>query len=119
MEFETSEGSPLDVMVNDPTGLPPLCGEERFAELQAKMAADEAPRLFAIFQEYGERVDTKIAGWGMAFDGHATAISTDRSVRLQLSEPEDALHAFNFGSHIRSKLVWVDPSLATPDYDED
>jgi hypothetical protein len=109
----------LDALVSDPAGRPPMCVEERFAGLLDNMAADEAPKLFAIFQEYGERVDARIAGWGLAFENHAEVFSTDSQLRMSLSEPENALRGFTFGSHIRARLVWVDPNAATPAADLD
>ncbi|MFD9896028.1 hypothetical protein ACFWY9_42340 [Amycolatopsis sp. NPDC059027] len=59
-------------------------------------------------QEYGERVDARIAGWGMAFTEHAEAVSVDHSLHLVLKQPEDALPSFGFGKHIQARLVWVD-----------
>lgn len=52
---ESSYAHPLDALVNDPTGRAPLCDEARFAEILEGMVADNAPRLFAVVQEYGVR----------------------------------------------------------------
>jgi hypothetical protein len=46
---------PLDAAVPDPSGLTPLCDEPQFAAILDSMVADEAPWLFAVVQEYGER----------------------------------------------------------------
>lgn len=51
--------------------LPPICDEAEFAQEIAELVAAEAPRLFAVVQEYGERVDGRIAAWGLAFEDHA------------------------------------------------
>lgn len=51
------------------------------------MVTDEAPQLFAIIQEYGERVDGRIAAWGMSFDDHAEVVSVARGVRGSLRTP--------------------------------
>lgn len=110
---------PLDEYVPDPSQLRPLCAEPEFAAILASMVADEAPRLFAVVQEYGTRVDARIAGWGVAFDDHAEAFSIERTQRMSLRAPEDALRMFNFGSHIRARLVWFEPTAATPDDDDD
>lgn len=55
-----------------------MCGEEEFARLMSEMVAAEAPRLFALVQEYGDRVDGRIAAWGMAFDDGAEVVGTRR-----------------------------------------
>jgi hypothetical protein len=80
-----------------------------------KAVADNAPRLFAVVQEYGQRVDARIAGWGLAFDGRAEVVSTDGQLRMKLTAPEQGLRAFHFGSHIRARLVWFNAEAMTPD----
>jgi hypothetical protein len=110
---------PLDVFVSDPSGLMPLCDEPKFAAILEGMVADEAPRLFAVVQEYGERVDAQIVAWGMAFAGHAEVVSVDRGLRMSLRAPENALPGFAFGSHIRARLVWFNPEAATPAEDDE
>lgn len=97
---------PLDALVLDPTGLPSLYDEPTFAALLAEMVADEAPRLFAVVQEYGQRVDGQIAGWGLAFADHAEVISLDQHRWMRLSSPSQALRMFRFGSHISARLIW-------------
>lgn len=97
---------PLDVLIPDPTGKPPLCGESLFQELLEGLVTDEAPQLFAIAQEYGERVDCRIAAWGLAFANHAEVVSVQGGLRMRLAEPEDALCCFNMGSFVRAHLVW-------------
>jgi hypothetical protein len=92
----------------------PLCDEAEFAELVDEMVADEAPRLFAVVQEYGERVDGRIAAWGMAFDDHAEIINVDDGTSVSLSSPERAAHGFNHRPNITARVVWVNPDAATP-----
>jgi hypothetical protein len=111
-------GHQLDAAVPDPSGLMPLCDEPEFAAILDSMVADEAPRLFAVVQEYGERVDGRIAAWGMAFDDHAEAISVAGRMRTSLQAPENALRMFTFGSHIRARLVWFNPDATTPTEDD-
>lgn len=109
---------PLDEVVADPSGLTPLCDEQEFAALLEEMVADEAPRLFAVVQEYGDRVDGRIVAWGMAFTDHAEVVSLGRQRRMSLPAPENALRLFKFGSHIRARLVWFNPDAATPADDD-
>ncbi|WP_433263814.1 hypothetical protein ACQPZF_33290 [Actinosynnema sp. CS-041913] len=108
---------PLDLYVPDPSGLTPLGDEARFATILERMVADQAPRLFAVVQEYGHRVDGAIAAWGMAFADHAEVVSVTGGMRLSLDEPEHALIAFRMGSRVRARLVWLNPDAATPSDD--
>lgn len=107
-EFTTCRPHPMELLVPDPSGMAPLCGEEEFAAELAAMVGDEAPRLFAVVQEYGERVDGRIAAWGMAFDDHAPLVAVDAPVWMTLQAPEHALGRFTVGSRIRARLVWLD-----------
>lgn len=93
----------------------PFIDEPTFAAILEGIVADEAPRLFAVVQECGERMDGWIAAWGLAFDDHSEVMSRD--VHSSLRRPEDALRLFNVGSHIRARLVWFNPDAATPPED--
>lgn len=100
---------PLDGLVPDPAGRPPLCDEDEFAELLAEVVADKAPRRFAVVQVYGERVDARIAAWGLEFDDHATAVTVDGDSTMSLNSAEGALRAFTVGTRISARLLWCDP----------
>lgn len=93
--------------VADPAALTPLCDEAEFTELIDEMVTEEAPRLFAVVQEYGERVDGRIAAWGMAFKDYATVIGVDRGVHVSSCSAERAIRAFRRRPHITARLVWV------------
>ncbi len=110
---DTCHQHPVDALVPDPSGMASMSEDEFAAELAA-MVADEAPRLFAVVQEYGERVDGRIAAWGLAFDDHALVLTIGRPRWMLLPAPERALRIFTVGSHIRARLVWFDPAAATP-----
>lgn len=84
-----------------------MCDEPEFTALLEEMVADEAPRLFAVVQEYGERVDGRIAAWGMAFTDHAEVVSVEHAQRMSLRTPRNALRLFSDGSHLRARLVWL------------
>ncbi|WP_243793571.1 hypothetical protein [Saccharopolyspora gloriosae] len=114
-----SAGHPLDALVNDPTGLRPLCDEEMFAEIMAGIVADSAPRVFAIVQEYGLRVDGRVAAWGLVLPDRVEVVSVEKGIRSSAATAEESIVEFSCGTHIRPRLVWVDPAKATPDLDED
>jgi hypothetical protein len=115
---ESVYAHPLDELVNDPTGRAPLCDEALFARILEEMVADNAPRLFAIVQEYGVRVDARIAGWGMAFDDHSTIVGTEGNLYIGVSNGGDRTRGFSFGSHIKPRLVWFNADAVTPPEDE-
>lgn len=103
---------PLDAFVSDPSELPPMCDEEMFAEVLAGMVAANAPRLFAVVQEYGDRVDARIAGWGMAFDDRADVVGVNGNTHLSGESADGAVGMFGFGTHITARVVWVNPDAA-------
>jgi hypothetical protein len=86
----------------------PLYDAEEFEAALAEMVAEEAPRLFAVVQEYGEREDARIHSWGMSFHDHADLISVGGSVRLGMRSPEHALRWASAGPLITAQLVWLD-----------
>lgn len=90
----------------------PLCDQAEFNQMVAEMVADEAPRLFAVVQVYRERVDGRIAAWGMAFDEHADIVSVDNGTSVRLSSPERAAYGFNHRPDIIARVMWVNPDAA-------
>lgn len=103
---DQGERHPLDALMLDPSGVLPLCDAQDFAAEVDNMVADEAPRLFAVVQVYRDRIDARIAAWGMAFENHAEVVSLQSALRMSLQTPENALRGFNCGSHVRARLVW-------------
>jgi hypothetical protein len=86
----------------------PLCDEVEFNSLIDEMVAVEAPRRFAVVQEYGERVDARIAAWGMAFEGHAFVASTANDQFQIVNTPEHVVRLCARGTQVSSRLVWLD-----------
>lgn len=89
-----------------PEGLPPMCGTEEFAELMAEMVAEDAPRLFAVVQEFGERVDARIAAWGLAHPGRVDVIGVDGTVHITAAAPETVLRRFDRRANTSTHLIW-------------
>lgn len=108
----------LNETVPDPTGKEPICTAEAFADFVDSWVADLAPRLFAVVQEYGERVDMRIAGWGIAHEDRADVFGVDGTIHKGVSRVEDVLRFFCIGSRVAAHLVWFDPERAT-DYLDD
>ncbi|MGQ0837374.1 hypothetical protein [Actinokineospora sp.] len=99
--------------------LAPLCGAAEFAELVAGMVADEAPRLFAVVQEYGERADGRIAAWGMAFEDRAEVVDAVGGVRMSLRSAERAAQMHDRRPDITAHVVWVYPNATDPAHEID
>jgi hypothetical protein len=97
----------------EPAMLGPFCGETEFNELMDGMVAEEAPRLFAVVQIYGERADGRIAAWGMAFEEGAELVSVDGRVHMSLPSPERAVLRFGLLPNVTARLVWVNPDAAS------
>lgn len=90
--------------------------EEEFAQEVAELVAEDAPRLFALVQEYGERADARVIAWGMAFDEYAEAVSVGRGRHGTFPSAERARQAFFRRAKVR--LVWTDAET-TPRSDDD
>jgi hypothetical protein len=88
------------------TELSPLAGEEEYAELLAEMVAETAPRVFAVVEEYGERVDARVVGWGLAHPGHADVIGLNGVVLLGVAGPEKVLGRFARRERVTARIVW-------------
>ncbi|MGH3844775.1 MAG: hypothetical protein ACRDS0_25545 [Pseudonocardiaceae bacterium] len=96
-----------------PVDLEPLCSEEEFAEEVRGLVADEAPQVFALVEECGERVDGRIVAWGMTFDGHVEVVSVNGGVHVSLDSAERAQWAFSRRRTVR--LVWIRPTPVSGD----
>jgi hypothetical protein len=95
--------------------LTPLGTEEEFAALIDELVAEDAPRVFALVEECGERADGWIIAWGMASEDYAELVSVDRGLRGSFPSAERARRAFARRRKVR--LVWATPerSPAQPD----
>ncbi len=93
-----------------PPHLEPLCSEseEEFAEEVRGLVADEAPQVFALVEEYGERVDGRIVAWGMTFDDRVEVVTVHGGVHMSADSAERAHRAFSRCRKIR--LVWTGPA---------
>ena len=72
------------------------------------MVAELAPRRFAVFQDFGDRVDGRVAAWGMAFDDRAEIVDANGSTWLSTTTPEKALDHYVRLPEVTSRIIWVD-----------
>jgi len=85
----------------------PLFGREKYERLVAGLIADLAPRMFAVVQDYGDRVDSRVAAWGLAFDDYTEIVGVDRDLRISAASPEQALIGFAHQPDITARVIWV------------
>ena len=86
-------------------------GPEEFAAVMRQLAEQQAPRLFAVVEEYGERREARVAGYGLAYPDHADVNSVEGDFRLSSGSPENARAIFEVSSRSsgsRTHLVWLD-----------
>lgn len=102
----TTDGDTLDDLVPDPSSLPPLYGSAEFTELVTGMVTDHAPRVFAVVEEYGTRVDARVVGWGLAYDDHVDVIGVHGTVHLGAAAPDKVLSRFGWGDRLTAHIVW-------------
>lgn len=95
----------------EPTVVTTFSAEE-FAQEAAGLVADEAPRLFALLEEVGDREDGWIVAWGMAFPDHAHLVCVNGLTNhMVVDSAERARRLLSQRATIR--LVWVgtDPEI--------
>ncbi|GAB2999407.1 hypothetical protein [Saccharothrix stipae] len=86
-------------------------GQEEFADVMRELAEQEAPRLFALVEEYGDRVDARVAAYGLAYPDRADVNSVEGDFSLRSQSPENARKLFEISSRsrgVRVHVVWLD-----------
>ncbi|MGH3688341.1 MAG: hypothetical protein ACRDQ9_01575 [Pseudonocardiaceae bacterium] len=73
-----------------------------------ELVASEAPRVFALVEEQGERVDGWIVAWGMTFDDRVEIVGVNGRLHMSAISPERAQQMFSRRRKIR--LVWTSPT---------
>jgi hypothetical protein len=85
---------------------------EEFTAVMRQLAVAEAPRLFAIVEEYGEGEDARVAGYGLDYQGRAEVDAVEGGFRLSSQSAESARVLFEVSSRSsgtrRVHLVWLD-----------
>lgn len=87
-----------------------LWTKEEFTNLLHLIAKEQAPRLFAIVEEYGEQEDGRVAAYGLAYPDHADVNSVEGDFHLVSQSPERARQLFEISASsrgVRTHLVWL------------
>ncbi|HYS38520.1 MAG TPA: hypothetical protein VEO01_23120 [Pseudonocardiaceae bacterium] len=85
-----------------------LFGIDGYEAAVREMVEEFAPRRFAVFQDLGNRVDGRVAAWGMAFEDHVDIIDADGSCWTSMSTPEAALRGYARPPEVDARVIWVD-----------
>lgn len=103
---EDQDGSAVEYA--DPAKLSPIGDEELFTAEIDKMVAADAPRVFALCEEIGDRVEAVTIAWGMDFDGRAEVVSAaDDGVSGVFGSAERARWLFSAHGKTKVRLVWL------------
>lgn len=85
--------------------------KEEFAGVMHELAVSEAPRLFAIVEEYGDAEDARVAGYGLAYADRAEVDGVEGGCRLSSESAESAREFFELSSRSsgtqRAHVVWL------------
>jgi hypothetical protein len=94
-----------------------LWNREEFASVMRDLAMEEAPRRFALVEEYGEAEDARVAGYGLAYTDRAEVNTVEGGFHLNSQSVESARTLFQISSRStgvrRVHVVWLD-NAATP-----
>ena len=86
--------------------------EELFTALLHEVAREDAPRLFAIVEEYGQGEDVRVAAYGLAYDDRAELNSVAGDFRLSSQSAESARRLYEISPGAagvrRAHVVWLD-----------
>ncbi|MFI9005984.1 hypothetical protein ACIGNX_01965 [Actinosynnema sp. NPDC053489] len=100
---------PVERKASTTAGLP--WSAERCTGLMRELAEAEAPRLFALVEEYGEVEGTRVAGYGLAYADRADVNSVEGDFSLHSESAESARTLFEISSRsagVRQvHVVWL------------
>ncbi|MFD7655866.1 hypothetical protein ACFV4N_17980 [Actinosynnema sp. NPDC059797] len=89
-------------------GLPPVCDEALFRAVGDFLAEQGAPRLFAVVQEHGERVNGRVVAYGMAFEDRVLMATNGEKLLFTLAGIESAVRFYHHEDHgLRARVVWL------------
>lgn len=89
-------------------GLPPVCDEALFRAVGDFLAEQGAPRLFAVVQEHGERVNGRVVAYGMAFEDRVLMAANGEKLLFTLAGIESAVRFYHHEDYgLRARVVWL------------
>lgn len=99
MVANAAVGSSVDTE-DGPESIP----EDEFSALVQEIVDDYTPRVFALVEERGDRIDGRIFAWGLQFDERATVFCPEGRLFAKTTSADSAHRLF---SRIRNlRLLW-------------
>lgn len=90
----------------------PLGTPEEFHRMMVDLAKEYAPRRFAICEEYGDRFDGAIFGWGLAFPDGVLLCGDQRTYTGRFPSADSTVRVFSRTGR-KLRLVWIDEPAAS------
>jgi hypothetical protein len=91
----------------------PSMSEQTYAAIMDELVHESAPSRFAVVQDYGTRVDGRVAAYGIATTEGATVI--DDGGVLSLRDADSSALIYARPPHVTARVVWID---AEPQVDQ-
>jgi hypothetical protein len=91
----------------DPGSLP--ITPERYEETVQYLVRADAPRRFAIVQDWGTHYDARVAAWGLAMGERTQIIDADVGPRMTVDSIRLALMLYAHAPHVTARVCWIDP----------
>ena len=70
---------------------------------------ENAPRRFAVVQDWGENMDGRVAAWGLAFPEEIQIIDDAFNVHEVVSSVERAIRRYTRPPYLKAWVHWIDP----------
>jgi hypothetical protein len=83
--------------------------EDEYESAVRELVEAFAPRRLAIFQDLGDRVDGRVAAWGIAFDERIEIVDAQSSGWMSLTSPNAALRHYGRQPDVTARVIWIDP----------
>ncbi|HVV23283.1 MAG TPA: hypothetical protein VHF06_27870 [Pseudonocardiaceae bacterium] len=108
--MNTIEDSPEEVAErwgDDEPGRWPVTPEQ-YADVVRQLVDGDAPRRFAIVQDWGEMFDSRVAAWGMVMGDHTMIVDAQAGPRVTADSIRLALALYTRPPHVTARVYWID-----------
>jgi hypothetical protein len=82
---------------------------DEYENEMCELVREDAPRRFAIVQDWGRNYDGRIATWGIAMDGDLYVFDPDYDLFLKIRDLDAVLARYTVDPHLKARIDWVDP----------
>jgi hypothetical protein len=82
---------------------------QEYENIIQEMVREDAPRRFAVVQDWGTNVDGRIAAWGIVLNDRTVILDAETGSRTIVSSIRLALRLYGRKPHTTARICWVDP----------